>query len=96
MLLKKRGTEVSATPTSGNHLDSTNLVYNASKGYPYKTTMENNASRWLIYNKYDANDTRNEFEVEFDKRGSSWAGKNETNTTTGANATVKTNRRSMW
>jgi hypothetical protein len=87
---------VTGSVTSGNHQDSTSLVYNASKGYPYKTTMENNASNWLIYNKYDGNDTNNEFQVEFINAAGSWAGTHETNTTTNSNAAPKTNRRTMW
>ena len=58
--------------------------------------MENNASGWLIYNKYNPNATTNEFEVEFVKPGGSWAGKHETNTSTDSNASNKTNRRLMW
>ncbi len=74
------------------------LNYNASgtKGYPYKTTMENNASSWLIYNKYNAAATKNEFEVEFEGSSSQWTGKHETNTTTIKSGTDKTNRRTMW
>ena len=72
------------------------LTYDVSQGYPYIKTMENNASNWLIYNKYDANDTKNEFVVEFWKTGGKWAGKRETNTTTHSKGTERTNRRSMW
>ena len=68
----------------------------ASKGYPYKTTMEINASNWLIYNKYDANATKNEFEVEFTNNSGNWAGAHETDSTTKRNAANKTNRRLMW
>lgn len=67
-----------------------------TKGYPYKATIENNASDWLIYNKYNNGLFKNEFEVEFDYGASSWAGVRETTTTTDRNATTKTNRRSMW
>jgi len=90
------GARVSGTVTTGNHPDSTNLVYNASRGYPYKATMENNASTWLIYNRFDSNDKRNEFEVEFSNGASSWAGQHDTNTTTNRHGVSKTNRRSMW
>lgn len=85
------------TPPSGNHQDSVFITYdNSAKGNPYKTTMENNASSWLIYNKFDGNDNTNEFEVEFEGANSTWAGQNETNTTTNRSATEKVNRRSMW
>lgn len=85
-----------ASDLSGNHPDHVRLDYNGNKGYPYKTTMENNASNWLIYNKYDATDTKNEFEVEFEGTGGDWVGEHETNTTTIKGGTSKVNRRSMW
>ena len=87
---------VRGTTPTGNHLDSTNLIYNTNKGYPYKTTMENKASNWLLYNKYNILDTHNEFEVEFDNNNSNWAGAHETDTTTKLNASPRTNRRTMW
>lgn len=71
------------------------LVYSGTT-FPYKATMENNASAWLIYNKYDINDVNNEFEVEFGDSNSSWAGQHETDTNTRKSASDKTNRRSMW
>ena len=84
------------TQPVGNHPDSVGLTYNTTKGYPYKTTMENNASNWLIYNKYTPTATKNEFEVEFEGANSSWSGKHETNTTTIRSGSEKTNRRTMW
>ncbi|MDF1883215.1 hypothetical protein JHD49_04615 [Sulfurimonas sp. SAG-AH-194-C21] len=81
---------------TGNHPDSVGLVYDASRGYPYKATMEVNASSWLIYNKYNAGAALNEFEVEFLDSNTSWAGNRETNTTTNKTASDKTNRRTMW
>ncbi|MBC8237884.1 MAG: hypothetical protein H8E76_06610 [Helicobacteraceae bacterium] len=73
-----------------------NLSYDGLKGYPYKTTMEINASNWLIYNKYDSAALVNEFPVEFEKAGTGWSGEHETNTTSIDTGTIKTNRRSMW
>ena len=87
--------KVSGTMPTGNHQDFTDLRYNETK-YPYKATMENNASGWLIYNKYNIDAEFNEFEVEFDGGTSNWAGKHETDVTTKANGAYKTNRRSMW
>lgn len=72
------------------------LDYDGTFGFPYKTTMENSASSWLIYNEHDASATKNKFSVEFDKVGGSWSGAHETNTTTGDPSTNKTNRRTMW
>jgi hypothetical protein len=72
------------------------LNYNENAGYPYKATMENNASSWLIFNQYNAADTTNEFEVEFVNSSADWAGVDGANSATENNATTKTNRRIMW
>jgi hypothetical protein len=72
------------------------IQYDKNRGYPYKATMENNASNWLIYNKYNTGATTNEVAVEFTNDSHSWAGKYETNTTTKQNASNSTNRRIMW
>jgi len=81
-----------ATPTKAH------LYYGdaSSKGYPYKATMETNASGWLIYNKYNQNAQKNEFEVEFINSSGNWAGERETDSTTKQNAADVTNRRLMW
>ena len=72
------------------------LTYDGSLGYPYTTTMEINASGWLIYNENNANATSNPFQVEFNQAGTGWSGERETSTTTKAPNTSKTNRRTMW
>ncbi|WP_457746454.1 hypothetical protein [Sulfurimonas sp.] len=80
-----------------NNISRAVLTYDASKGYPYKTTMDINASSWLIYNKYNAGALVNEFEVEFVDGNGTWAGSSENSNTTGsANTSSKTNRRVMW
>ena len=79
-----------------NSTTSFDLAYDASKGYPYKTTMDINTSNWLIYNRYDENAIVNQFPVEFEAAGTSWSGESDINTTTQDPGTVKTNRRSMW
>ena len=95
--VQKNGANVSITrEANGNYPDYIGLHYNGNSGYPYKATMENNASGWLIYNKYDANATTNEFQVEFINPNANWAGIYETNATTNKNASDKTNRRLMW
>ncbi len=78
--------------------DFFSLDYNATtRGYPYKTTMENNASSWLLHNQFISNDTNNEFEVEFEGNATAWAGEKETSTTTNTDNTAnRVNRRSMW
>jgi hypothetical protein len=81
-----------ATPTKAHlHYGSA-----STKGYPYKATMETNASGWLIYNKYNKDAKKNEFEVEFINSSGAWAGERETDSTTKKNAADITNRRLMW
>ena len=93
------GVDIKTQPT-GDHQDSVILKYNGK--LPYKTTMKNEASSWLIYRKYDATATTNEFQVEFNKgkKSSSWAGiakEDVSNTNTDdVDITTRTNRRSMW
>ncbi|QOY51627.1 Ig domain-containing protein [Candidatus Sulfurimonas baltica] len=64
--------------------------------FPYKTTMENNASGWLIYNKDDPTAIRNQFSVEFEKIGGEWSGAHDTDTVTKDTNATRTNRRIMW
>ena len=83
------------SPT-GVYPDFFGIRYDGTRGYPYKTTMENNASGWLIYNKYNPAATKNSWDVEFTNASGNWAGVRETNTTTKRNASDKTNRRTLW
>ncbi len=81
--------------TGGTIQDFTNLTYSGSE-YPYITTMENNASGWLIQNESKADATTNSFQVEFIKT-EGWSGKHETETTTKDDKiNKKTPRRIMW
>lgn len=96
---QKNVSKITVGATTGTNIASVPLTYSTSasavNGYPYKATIENNASTWLIYDKYTSK-TTNEFEVEFINANSSWAGKKETANTTDNTATQRTNRRSMW
>jgi len=88
--------EVNATTPTAATPARTTLTYDESSGYPYKTTMENNASNWLIHNEDNIDATVNQFQVEFTSQGS-WSGEQDTTTTTTDNNTsTVTNRRSMW
>ena len=99
-ITQKNGSKVKvttgATLTNITGRTTVPLTYDATRDYPYKATMENNASKWLIYNKYNSAAIRNEFEVEFVNTNSQWAGKAETTDTTDEVGSKKTNRRSMW
>ena len=75
---------------------TTPYTYNGSQGYPYKTTIEVNASNWLIYNKYDTNAVRNAYELEFNAKGVFWGGTDQSGNRIDNNATENTNRRIMW
>jgi len=101
--INQRGYSVGAGSVTSGLINLTTptvspLTYNSAstRGYPYKATMELNNSNWLIYNKYDINATRNEFEVEFANSAGNWAGQTETDSTTKTNAAKVTNRRLMW
>jgi len=72
------------------------LTYDETSGYTYKTTMENNASSWLIHNRFNNNDTNNEFEIEFSGSTNSWGGIDKANSTSDTKGANKTNRRIMW
>lgn len=87
---------VDATDNPPGTPSITVLNYDASRGYPYKTTMINNASSWLIFNPYDASASSNEFEVEFDASNNNWAGHEESNSTTQQNASQNTHTRIIW
>jgi len=96
---QKRGTNISVdTQPTGDTQDSVVLKYSGT--LPYKTTMQTEATSWLIYKKYDAEATTAEFEVELNKGtdSSSWAGVSEedVSNTNVVDTTTRTNRRSMW
>ncbi|TKI71215.1 hypothetical protein FCU45_02210 [Sulfurimonas crateris] len=99
IVVQKGGTNiddiVDATDNPLGNPSVTILDYDESKDYPYKTTMQNEASPWLIYNESDPFATRNEFQVEFDDTGD-WTGEHNTSTTTKIPDTATTNRRIMW
>ena len=100
IVVQKGGTnsasdKVDASDNPAGNPSATALSYDESRGYPYKTTMENNASGWLIQNEYNANATTNEFQVEFNNIGD-WTGEHNTSTTTKIPEGATTNRRIMW
>lgn len=93
---RKSTPKVNLTNLAGTNPEDATIVYDGTGGYPYKTTMENNASGWLIYNKYNDTATTNEFEVEFYKPGGNWTGVKNTDTTTDSNASDTTSKRIFW
>lgn len=87
---------VTATDNPVGNPSQTTLDYSGGRGYPYKTTMQNGASTWLIYNESNQTATRNEFQVEFNDVGE-WSGEHNTTTTTKKDKiNTSTNRRVIW
>lgn len=87
-----------ATPLNGFPIPQISTVpytYSGDKGYPYKTTMNVNNSNWLIFNRFDAAATVNNFELEFNN-AAGWGGTNESNVSVDSNASINTNRRIQW
>ncbi len=84
------------TAPDGSATNFVILSYNGTRGNPYKTTMENTPSNWLVYNRYDSSDTNNEFIISFEGGKNSWAGKNTSKTRVDRNASTTSNRRSLW
>jgi hypothetical protein len=93
---EKDDTQVTSTTPNSNAPSKATLTYGENYGYSYKTTMENNASNWLIYNRDNPSATKNRFSVEFTKAGVGWNGAHETNATTKDASTTIINRRSQW
>jgi hypothetical protein len=97
IITQKYGNGVSSTAPSATNPTISTLSYTkaSSYGYPFKTTMENNASNWLIYNKDTALTNKNNFQIEFIKVGE-WIGESETQSTTTKPQSAKINRRTIW
>jgi hypothetical protein len=70
-------------------------TYDGTRGYPYKATMELNASNWLIYNRYDPAAVVNDFEIEYYTTGR-WGGQDQSNMSVDANTSTNVNRRIQW
>lgn len=92
---QKYGDGVSSTTPTNENPSKVTFTYNEKYGYPFKTTMQNSASNWLIYNPNDANETKNYFQIEFLNIGK-WTGEYETQTTTKDIGSAKINRRVIW
>ena len=84
---------------TGISSDFVTVNYDGSKGYPYVTTMENNASSWLIYNKYNASADKNEFILEFYKDAGGYVGSGSSTSdvkTTHSNTSNLNENKSWW
>jgi len=81
--------------THGN-IDRQTYTYSGNDGYPYKASMELNASRWLIYNRFDDNATSNNFQLEFNAGPGNKAGTDNLGGGADTGAGANTNRRIRW
>lgn len=85
--------------TGGMSIDADSMgatyVYDGVKGYPYKATIELSTRDWLLYNRYDATATVNDFELEFTTAGN-WSGKDESGMGLDGNSSTNVNRRVEW
>ena len=81
--------------TTTNPVEAT-IHYSGVYGYPYRTTVENNASSWLLFNEDDPTAATNSFSVEYNNYDSHWNGVHETETRTNDYNISQTNRRIMW
>lgn len=86
------------TQPTGNSPDSVVVKYPGNSGYPYVTTMQNNASTWLIYNRFNASATQNEFPLEFykDAGGYVGSGKSTNDVKVQHSNTLNSNENKSW
>ncbi|MEO1954605.1 MAG: hypothetical protein ABGW74_07865 [Campylobacterales bacterium] len=98
---QKYGAGITISATTDTNPSKVSFSYDGIYGYPYKTTMQNSASSWLIYNQDDKSATDNTFQIEFIKIGK-WTGEHQTDTTTkDINSStnlknLKINKRTIW
>ena len=98
---QKYGGGITISSTTDTNPSKVSFSYDGIYGYPYKTTMQNSASSWLIYNQDDESATDNTFQIEFIKIGK-WTGEHQTDTTTkDINSStnlknLKINKRTIW
>ncbi len=86
------------TQPTGSDPDEVVVIYNGAKGYPYTKTMTMTSSAWLIYNKYNARATKNDFVLEFYKDDGAYvgSGKSEYSVKIKKSATISPNENKSW
>jgi len=82
--------------THNGNTDQQTYTYSGNDGYPYKASMELNASRWLIYNRFEDNATSNNFQLEFNAGPGNKAGTDNLGGGADTGAGANTNRRIRW
>ena len=86
---------VTASSSNSGGSSTASLHYTGTT-FPYKTTMQDTASSWLIYNPDNSSATTNDFEVEFYNMSSTWTGHHNNATTTDSVAAPVTSKRILW
>ena len=89
-------TNSSALPLSSSGGSSTSALTYSGTTFPYKTTMQDTADSWLLYNPTSATPSPNEFEVEFYGGSNNWTGHKNNTTTTDSVAAPVTSKRILW
>jgi hypothetical protein len=74
-----------------------NSTYTGSHGFPYKTEMRITPSTWLLFNRFNPSPTSNDFNIRFTRdSGSTWSGKNSSNSNTKTDASSSSSKRLAW
>ena len=89
-LIQNRGLTRVTDNDSNNRTRLRTVTYDETDGYPYRTVMEINTSQWLIYNRFDPTMNNNNFDIEFNQKGT------DVQDMVDSNASVNSNRRIMW
>ena len=76
-------------------LTSCNFTYSGNLGYPFKTMMQTTAPLWLIYSRFDAGATVNNFMLEFNTQGQA-AGADSGASRVAPTTFTNTSRRINW
>ena len=89
-------TNSSALPLSSSGGSSTSALTYSGTTFPYKTTMQDTADSWLLYNPNNSSASKNDFEVEFYGGSNNWTGHSSNITTTDSVAAPVTSKRILW
>ena len=83
------------TNVNNNAITTSTYSYGGNN-YPYKATINYSPNGWLVYDRFDPNQTVNRFEIEFQNPGAGWQGVGDSGTKSNSNASGNSNRRMQW
>lgn len=75
---------------------TTQVVYDQTLGFPFKSKILLNTQPWLVYHRFDANATTNSMMLEFFNNNAGWSGTSKTSSNVDEKASKTTNRRINW